>query len=290
MSAFWGQGGGFLMIRTAVQALVALSLGMLVAVPAADAQQPAKVPRIGLIGAASPPDPLVEAFLQGLRELGYVEGRTIAIEYRRAEGNLERIPDLTAELVRLKIEVIVTPGQFAPAAKQATSTVPIVLPVSSDPVAAGLVANLARPGGNVTGLSMMSPELSEKRMELLKEALPKLSRVAVLRDPRQPPTDLPPTEAVGRALGLRLQVLEVRSLDDLEAALAAAKKGRAGALNMLPSAFFFAHRAGILEAVTKARLPAMYHQREFVDLGASCPTRQSSPTSTGAPPPTWTRS
>ena len=247
--------------------LVILALGLLVAPLAAEAQQPAKVPRIGLIRLGSPPDPPAEAFLQGLRDLGYVEGRTIAIEYRWAQGNPDRIPDLTAELVRLKVDVIVTVGQFALAAKQATSTIPIVFAVHANPVGAGLVASLARPGGNITGLSLMSPELSEKRLELLKEALPKLSRVAVLRDPRTPPTDLQFTEAAARALGLRLQVLEVRDIKDLEPALAAAKKGRAGAVNTLSSPFFSAHRARIVETVAKARLPAMYYQREFVDLG-----------------------
>ncbi len=258
-----------LIIRTTLLALVTLSLGMLAAPLSAPAQQPAKVPRIGLIRPGSPPDrdPNGEAFVQGLRDLGYVEGRTIAIEYRWAEGRSERISDLTADLVRLKVDVIVTTGQHGVAAKQATSTIPIVFLVHPDPVAAGLVASLARPGGNLTGLSLMGPELSEKRLELLKEALPKLSRVAVLRDPRQPPTDLPPTEAAGRALGVHLQVMEVRDINDLEAALAAAKKGRAGALNMLSSPFFYAHRARIVEAVAKARLPAMYHQREFVDVG-----------------------
>ena len=196
-----------------------------------------------------------------------MEGRTIAIEYRWAQGRPERIPDLTANLVRLKVDVIVTSGQFAPAAKQATSTIPVVFPVSNDPVAIGLVANLARPGGNITGLSLMSPELSQKRIELLKDTLPKLSRVAALRDPRQPPTELPPAEAAARALGLQLEVLEVREINDLEAALAAAKKGRAEALDILDSPFFGAHRARIVEAVAKARLPAMYFQRQFVDLG-----------------------
>jgi putative ABC transport system substrate-binding protein len=244
-----------------------LSLGLLAAPPAAEAQQPAKVPRIGLIRPGSPPDPYVE-ILHRLRDLGYVEGRTITIEYRWAEGKPERFSDLTEELVRLKVDVIITTGLAGGfAAKGATGTIPIVVPVMADPVGAGLVASLARPGGNLTGLSTMSPELGEKRLELLKEAFPKASRVAVLRDPRQPPTDLPPTEAAARALGLRLQVLEVRNINDLEAALAAAKKGRAGALNMPPSGFFFAHRARIVEAVAKARLPAMYSQRGFVDAG-----------------------
>ncbi len=247
---------------------VALTLALLAAPLAAEAQQPGKVPRIGVIRPGSPPDPFAEAFLQGLRDLGYVEGRTIAIEYRWAQGNPERFSDLTEELVRLKVDVIVTTGPAGGfAAKGATGTIPIVVPVMADPVGAGLVASLARPGGNLTGLSMMSPELSEKRLELLKEAFPRVSRVAVLRDPRQAPTDLRATEAAAGALGLHLQVLEVRDINDLEAALAAAKKGRAGALNVLPSGFFSAHRARIVEAVAKARLPAMYHHSDFVAAG-----------------------
>ncbi len=256
------------MIRMAVQALVALSLGMLVAVPAAEAQQPAKVPRIGLIRAGSPPDPHVEAFVQGLRDLGYVEGRTIAIEYRWAEGKPERFPELTEELVRLKVDVLVTtgmPGGLAP--KQATSTIPIVVPATTDPVGGGLVASLARPGGNVTGLSIVAPELAEKRMQLLKESVPRVSRVAVVRDPAMPPTDLRTTEAAGRALRLQLQVLEARGLNDFETALAGAKKRRAQALNFLPSSVFWYHRARIVDLVAKARLPAMYEQRDFVTAG-----------------------
>ena len=244
-----------------------LALGLLAAPLPADAQLPAKVPRIGLIRPGSPPDPFAEAFLQGLRDLGYLEGRTIAIEYRWAEGKPERYPELTADLVRLRVDVIFTttdPGIHA--AKQATSTIPILV-LTTDPVGSGLVASLARPGGNITGLSTMSPELSEKRMELLMVAFPKVSRVAVLRDARQAPTDHRAVEAAARTLGLRLQTLEVRDINDLEPALAAAKRARAGALNILPSGFFSAHRARIVEAVAKARLPAIYEHRDFVAVG-----------------------
>jgi putative tryptophan/tyrosine transport system substrate-binding protein len=255
--------------RMARKTIVALLVGLtLASVRLVEAQQPKKVPRIGLLRAGSPPDSYVEAFRQGLRELGYIEGQNIAVEYRWAEGKPERIPDLTAELVRLKVDVIVTtgvPGGLA--AKQATSTIPIVVPAINDPIGSGLVASLARPGGNVTGLSMVNPELSEKRMELLKEASPSVSRVAVLHDPAAIGVELHPTEAAAQALGLRLQVLEVREVNDLETALAAAKKGRAGALNFLTSPFFSAHRARIVEAVAKVRLPTMYPQREFVDAG-----------------------
>ena len=263
-----GEMGQTNMRRTASGLVVTLALGLLAAPPVASAQQPAKVPRIGFIRPGSPPDPLGEAFLQGLRDLGYMEGRTIAIEYRWAHGNPERIPDLTAELVRLKVDVIVTSGEpGVPAAKQATSTIPIVFGAHADPVGAGLVASLGRPGGNITGLSSMTAELGQKRLELLKETVPKLSRVAVLRDPRQPLTDLRLTEAAARALGLRLHVLEVRDIEDLEAALAAAKKGGAGALMNLQSTFLVAHRARIVEAVAKTRMPAMYHHGDFVAAG-----------------------
>ena len=268
MSAFRSQGGGMLVIGMTLLALVTLSLGMLAAPLSAPAQAPAKVPRIGLIRTGSPPDPYVEAFVQGLRDLGYVEGRTIAIEYRWAQGNPERIPGLTEELVRLKVDSIVTTGAAGGfAAKGATGMIPIVVPVMPDPVGAGLVASLARPAGNLTGLSMMSPELSGKRLELLKETFPRVSRVAVLRDPRQAPTDLRATEAAAQALGLHLQTLEVRDINDLEPALAAARRERAGALNVLGSPVFFAHRARIVEGVTNARLPAMYNLREYVALG-----------------------
>jgi putative ABC transport system substrate-binding protein len=197
-----------------------------------------------------------------------VEGRSIAIEYRWAEGKPERIHDLTAELVRLPVDVIVTVGEpGGPAAKQATSTIPIVAAAHPDPVRTGLVASLARPGRNITGLSSMNAELGEKRLELLKEAVPKLSRVAVLRDPWQPSTHPRPTEAAARALGLRLQVLEMGDIKDLEPALAAAKKGRAGALTIMPSPFLSAHRVRLVEGVTKVRLPAIYHLRELVAVG-----------------------
>ncbi len=251
-----------------VVAIGALAVGLLVAPMLAHPQSASKIPRIGFVRSGSPPDPLVEAFRQGLRDLGHVEGRTVAIEYRWAEGNPERIPELTAELVRLNVNVIVTAGEpGTPAAKRATSTIPIVFAAHADPVGAGLVASLARPGGNVTGLSSLTAELGRKRLEILKEALPKLSRVAVLRDPRQPVEDLRLAEVAADALGLRLQTLEVRDIGDLEAALVAAKAGQAGAVTNLQSAFFVAHREHIVQAVSKARLPAMYHHRAFVDVG-----------------------
>ncbi len=259
------RGCGALVTCTIVQGLVAVALGLLFAPFATAGQAPAKVPRVGLIRGGSPPDPYVEAFRQGLRELGYVEGENIVIEYRWAEGKPERIPELTAELVRLKVDVLMTVGTHGGlTAKRATSTIPIVIPATTDPVGAGLVASLARPGGNVTGLSILGPELAEKRLQLLKESIPRVSRVAVVRDPGMPPTDLRTTEAAGRALGLQLQVLEARGPSDFETALAAAKKGRAQALNILPSSVFYAHRARIVNLVAKTRLPAMYEHRDFV--------------------------
>jgi ABC-type uncharacterized transport system substrate-binding protein len=234
----------------------------------AEAQQTTKIPRVGLLRVGSPPDPYVEAFRRGLSEIGYVEGQNIVLEYRWAEGKPERIPDLTAELVRVRVDIIVTtgvPGGLA--AKQATSTIPVIVPAMNDPIRPGLVASLARPGGNVTGLSMINPELSEKRMELLKEASPTISRVAVLRDPAAIGVEPGPTEAAALALGLRLEVLEVREINHLEAALVAAKKRRADALNFLTSPFFSAQSARIVEIVAKSRLPAIYPQSEFVNSG-----------------------
>jgi putative ABC transport system substrate-binding protein len=246
---------------------VALVLGVLSGLHGAEAQESA-IPRIGFVRPGSPPDPFVDALRRGLRDLGYEEGRTIAIEYRWAGGNPERIPALTAELVRLNVRVIVTSGDpGVPAAKRATRRIPVVFAVHADPVGAGLVASLARPGGNVTGLSSMTAELGRKRLELLKEAFPQLSRIAVLRDPRQPVGDLQLTETAAGSLGLRLHVLTLREIDELEAVLAAARQGQADALINLQSAFFYAHRERIVEAVSRTRLPTMYHHRAFVDAG-----------------------
>ena len=262
------QGVPGLRIGAPVAYLVVLVLCLFVALPAAEAQQPPKIPHIGLLRPGSPPDPYVASFLRGLRELGYVEGQNIVIEYRWAEDRAERIPELTAELVRLKVDVIVTAGNTGGiAAKQATSTIPIVVPVLTDPIAAGLVPSLARPGGNLTGLSTLNPELSQKRMELLKETFPQVTRVAILWDARMALADREATEAVARALGLHLQVLEARSIDDLDGAFAAAKRARAGALNILASSLFFGNRARIVDLAAKTRLPAMYVHKGFVAAG-----------------------
>ena len=228
-------------------------------------QQPKKVPQIGILRAGSAPDPLVEAFRQGLRDLGYVEGKSIAIEYRWAEGKNERLPDLAADLVRLKVDVIVAAGPGPSlAAKQAASTIPIVAPALVDPVGSGLVASLARPGGNLTGLANQADELPGKWMELLKEALPRVSRVAVVMDPANDIGQLRASEVAAQSLGVHLQVLKVGGPDDFGNVFAEAQKNRADALMMLASPFLYAHRTRLVELSAKHRLPTIYNQADWV--------------------------
>jgi len=238
---------------------------------AARAQQPARIPRIGFLlpASASFYSARVEAFRQQLRELGYVEGKTIVIEYRYAEGKRGRLPDLAAELVRLKVDVIVTVGGTTLAAKKASGTIPIVIASAADPVGTGLVSSLARPGGNITGLSLMTPDLDGKRSELLKEAFPKVVRVAFLWQPGGIRGNLALTdmEAAAKALGLKLISLEVRSLDDFEGAFARAKKERAQALITTTGGLINTQQRQVLDFAAKNRLPAMYHYSEFVDAG-----------------------
>ena len=213
---------------------------------------------------------LIEAFRQGLRDLGYVEGRNIVIEYRYADEKYERLPALAAELVRLKVDVIVSHGTPGPlAAKQATSAIPIVMTSAGDPVASGLVSSLARPGGNVTGLSLMVPELGGKRVQLLKEILPGLSRVAVLWNAANPYASLVvrEMEIAATTLGVQLQSLVVRGPDDFEGALAAATTGRAGALTAVEDPLTITKRTQIVDFAAKSRLPAIYGVKEFVDAG-----------------------
>ena len=230
----------------------------------AQAQQPARIPRIGILipSSASFYSARVEAFRQRLRELGYVEGKNIVIEYRYAEGKRERLPDLAAELVRLKVDVIVTTGaRPILAAKKASATIPIVFAAATDPVGTGLVSSLARPGGNITGLSLMAPDLDGKRLELLKEAFPKVARVAFLwnRVARGETWPLTEMEAAAKALGVKLLSLEVRSLDDFESAFARAKKERAQALITTTGALINTQQRQVLDFAAKNRLPAMYH-------------------------------
>ena len=241
----------------------------LASVPIAEAQQTGKVPRmIGFLQGGATDVSLVDAFRQGLRDLGWVEGQNIIIEYRRAYGKLDQLPALAAELVRLKVDVIFTASATAAlAAKKATSTIPIVLAVSSDPVAAGLVDSLARPGGNVTGLTRFTAELSGKRLELLKEAFPRVSLVAVLWNPETQSLAFKETQAAAQALGVQLQSLEVRGPNDFEKAFSAITKKRASALMVLGDAVTILQRARILEFAEKSRLPAMYDRPEDVNQG-----------------------
>ena len=236
------------------------------------AQQTKKVLRIGIL----PPGPiservhLWEAFRQGLRELGYVEGQNITLVFPSGEVKPERLPHLAAELVNLKVDVIVAAATVAvQAAKEATKTIPIVTPITTDPVETGLVASLARPSGNITGLSYMSSDLSGKRLDLLKEVVPKVSRIAVLSSPSSAnaPPQMRGTEAAARSFGVQLQRLEVRGPDDLERLFQAATRERAGALITLDDAFVFTHRTRIVKLAAKSRLPAIYGFRECVDAG-----------------------
>ncbi|TMA90486.1 MAG: ABC transporter substrate-binding protein [Deltaproteobacteria bacterium] len=249
-----------------------LTIFLLASVHLAWAQQPGKVPRIGIL----PPGPiservhLWEAFRQGLRKLGYVEGQNIILVFPSGEVKPERLPHLAAELVSLKVDVIVAAAIVAvQAAKEATKTIPIVMPVASDAVETGLVASLARPGGNITGLTLISSQLSGKRLELLKEVVPRLSRLAVLSNPTSAavPPQMRETEVTARALGVQLQPLEVRGPDDFERVFQAATKERAGALITLDDALLFTQRTRIVKLAAKSRLPAIYGFREFVDAG-----------------------
>jgi putative ABC transport system substrate-binding protein len=238
----------------------------------AQAQQPTKITRIGyLIGASpSPYAARTEAFRQGLRELGYVEGKNIVIENRYGEGTQDRLPALADELVRLKVDVIVTAGSTSTrAAKKATVTIPIVMAWDSDPVGNGFVTSLARPRGNITGLSTLAPEISGKQLELLKEILPKLSRVAVLGTSATPANAqmLKEVDLAAGALTVRLQHLDVLGTKDIETAFRAASKGRAEAVLVLSGPFFASQRKQIADLAAKSQLPAMYPFSEFVDAG-----------------------
>ena len=250
-----------------------LAVFLVVGVGLAEAQQRKKVPRIGSLGGASPAalSARTEAFRQGLRKLGYVEGKNIVIEWRHAEGKAERMSELATELVRLKVDLIVSPGG-APttrAAKEATITIPIVMAQDGDPVGSGFVASLARPGGNITGLSTLAPELSGKQLELLKEIVPRLSRVAVLGTSTRPGTaqQLRETELAAGALGVKLQYLDVLDPKDIETAFRAASKGRADAVLVLGGPLFTFQRTQFVELAAKSRLPAIYPSPEFVEAG-----------------------
>jgi ABC-type uncharacterized transport system substrate-binding protein len=235
--------------------------------------QPKEIPRIGWLGAGSSPGQLnrTEAFRRGLRELGYVEGKNIIVEYRHAEGKYDRLPMLVAELVRLKVVVIVTGGGPATrAAKQATSTIPIVMANDPDPVADGFVASLAQPRGNITGLSTLAPEISAKQVELLKETVPRLSRVAILWSSVRPGSSQigKELELAAAALKVTLQFHEVLGADDIDTAFRAASQGRADAvLSLMAGPIVTPYRTQTAKLAVKSRLPVIYRSREEVEAG-----------------------
>ena len=240
--------------------------------PSANAQQPKKVHRIGFLSTPSSSviSARIEAFRQGLRELGYVEGKNIAIEYRHAEGQVDRLPTLAAELVRLNLDAIVTSGpQPVRPMREATATIPIVFAFDDDPVGSGFVASLARPGGNITGLSTQGAELIGKQLNLLKEIIHKLSRVAILGSSTRPGTAQAFMEAqlAAPALGVQLQYLEVADPKDIESAFQAATQRRADAVVVLGSPLLNSHRPQIIELASKSRLPVAYSRPEYVEDG-----------------------
>jgi putative tryptophan/tyrosine transport system substrate-binding protein len=252
--------------------ICSLLTGFLLTVSLAQAQQPGKVPRIGFlfISSLSSNSARFEAFRHGLRELGYEEGKNIVLEWRSADGKRDRLPALAAELVRLKVDIIVSGGSTVTRfAKEATNTIPIIMAQDTDPVGSGFVARLARPGGNITGLSTLAPELSGKQLEILKEIVPMLLRVAVLGTSIRAGNaqSLKETELAGGAFGVKVQYLDILGPKDIEAAFRAATKGRADAVLVLASPVFFSHRTQIIDLAVKSRLPAIYNAPEYVEDG-----------------------
>jgi putative ABC transport system substrate-binding protein len=254
--------------RAAAGYAIALVLALVSTPGPGAAQQPAKVPRVGLLTPSSVSYDWTLA-VRWLDELGYVDGRNIAFESRSAAGRDDRLPELAAELVRLKVDVIVTAGTPGiRAARQATATIPIVMIANQDPVAAGFVASLARPGGNITGVAVGVPELAAKRLELLRDAVPRLARVAVLWNPRDPDlqAEWQATRAAARALGLEVQPVEVRSRDDLEGAFAGPVVKRSGGMVVLADSVTWSQAKQIGVLAARQRVPVVYPQRWFVDV------------------------
>ena len=250
-------------------ASLAFVFALLAASPAIEAQQAEKIWRIGVLwpGASTPPPPRMEAFRQGLRESGYAEGRNLAIELRYSDKGAERLRDLAVELVRLDVHVIAAIGDLAPrAAQQATSAIPIVA-LADDVLGAGLITSLSRPGGNTTGLTILSPELSAKRLELLKALLPNVSRVAALWDPTTGRSQVTTIQDAARSLNVKVQVLEVRGRGDLAGAFQAARKQRAEALNVFSSPLLASLYRPIVDLAAENRLPAIYQWREHAEAG-----------------------
>ena len=259
-------------MNTRIPVIFCLLITVLLVTGFAQAQEPAKVLRIGFLSGSSPSTSPArrEAFRQGLRELGYVEGKNIVIEQRYAEGKFDRLPALAAELVRLKVDVIVTTGpQATRPAKQATSTIPIVMAQDPDPVGNGFVASLARPGGNITGLATFAPEISGKQLELMKEIVPRLSRVAVFGTSTNPGNAqaLREVELAAGAFGVTLQYVDIRDPKDIETAFRAARKDRAEAVLMLPGPVLVLQRAQLADLAVKSRLPTIYPQTEYTEAG-----------------------
>jgi ABC-type uncharacterized transport system substrate-binding protein len=246
-----------------------IALGLLAAPLAAEGQREARVYRVGILSSDAPQDPRVLELRDGLRALGYIEGKNLIVSGRWADGNLDRLPALAAELVASQVDAIVTLGAAVWAAKQQTSTVPIVIAFSGDTVATGVVSNFARPGGNITGLSFMSTDLAAKRLELLKEAFPRIARVAVLYNPSEVATgpELRQTETAARTIGVKLQLLQGHHPDELERLLEAATRERADALIVFAHGFAYRNRSRIVELAARQRWPAMYGWREFVEVG-----------------------
>jgi putative tryptophan/tyrosine transport system substrate-binding protein len=264
------------MMRPTIGLLLTLALSLLVA-PLTAQEPPAKVARIGCLvsGGLDSPETrvLLDAFRQGLRERGYVEGQHIVMEYRAADGQLERFPELATALARLPVDLIIAPNTLAArAAQHATTTIPIVTIVMGDPVSDGLVASLARPGGNITGMTLLAPELVAKRLELLKEALPRVARVAVLWHPdayaeRTTRAMVQATEAAARTLGVHLHLVEVQDPDELDRAFATMAQEHAEALLILPSPMLYTARRRIIDLAARHRLPAISAALEMVELG-----------------------
>ena len=260
--------------RAFVRSVVALAAGSAIAVVphGARAQQPAAPRRIGvLLAARSPESEEVRAFRQGLRDAGYAEGRDVVIEWRPANGDYSRLPQLAAGLVQSKVDVIVvesTPA--AQAAKLATSTLPIVMAIIADPVGSGLVASLAHPGGNITGLSMMTTDLTAKRLQLLKEVVPQATRVAVLWNPGTPwhTKVIEELKAAAPSLSIELSFVSARTPEELGPAFSTVSRAHAQALYVIDDAFFFTHRTILLKLAWKARLPVIHGERNFPDAGA----------------------
>jgi putative tryptophan/tyrosine transport system substrate-binding protein len=257
------------MLRRTIGLLITLALGLLVAPLAAHAQQRGKIPLVGVLRTTSPTDPLNEAFQQGLRDLGYVEGQNIRLEYRFAEGQVERLPELAAELVRLPVDVLVTAGPGAVAAKQATDTIPIVSAVFAHPVEEGLVASLARPGGNITGSSVMAPELVGKRLELLREIVPGILRMAILWNPGRPAyaIQVKETQALAARVGIHLEIAEARNLPEFDGAFRTMVDKGVGAAIILDDAMFYNQRTRIVELAVQSQMAAIYGHRGYVEAG-----------------------